>query len=165
MENHLDEHQQSKGIINTTPCDHTIQSAHVISDPSLGHSHAQMAAESNPNDWSEENPPSPSDLLQYLQQICRSPTNGDSESGGAVFANESHGISDTPSPHPNPSLTDLGMLSVAINYYRCFTSGHLPLQKSLSSASYTLSIQPVYPESLNTTPPGSQEFSTFHYQL
>lgn len=74
----------------------------------------------------------------------RNHSSSQSSHNSITSSSSSSSISDTPSYIPNLSRLDLAIFSAAINFYRCFTSCHLPPQKSLASASYTLSVHPVY---------------------
>ncbi|KUJ19300.1 uncharacterized protein LY89DRAFT_667276 [Mollisia scopiformis] len=62
-------------------------------------------------------------------------------------------ISDTPPNVPNPTFHKLQNLIVGLNFYNFYSHDHpyFPLPP-LGATDYTLSIQPIYPQSLNSDP-------------
>jgi hypothetical protein len=73
-------------------------------------------------------------------------------------------ISDTPSTIPNPKVSSLEVLSVGINFYNFFRHDfpYLPLPTIGATNDYTLSIQPIYPQSLN---PAMLSTEYYHHLL
>jgi hypothetical protein len=72
--------------------------------------------------------------------------------------NQGEEDSDTPPSIPNPTHLSLDKLDAAINS----AINYIPLQKSLGSADYNLSIMHVYPESLNTAQPYEHGPKSYH---
>jgi hypothetical protein len=72
-------------------------------------------------------------------------------------------VSNTPSSIPNPPYRDLKELSTYISLATDYVPKNIPLQKCLGSADYTLSVKPVYTESLNQTQPDGPK--PYHYIL
>jgi len=72
-------------------------------------------------------------------------------------------ISDTPSNIPNPTVNKLEDLSIGLNFYNFYPHDYpyLPLL-TLGAPDYTLSILPIYPQSLNSAP-SSQGY--YHHLL
>ncbi len=132
-----------------------------------------MAVE--PWQWSKTNPPTPSDILQVLRNVCSSPIYDLQSSSDQQSPDNSPppttfraSITDTPSRLRNPSLHNLEQLSAAVDLYRCYNSGKLSLHKAIASQSsvpYLLAFHPVYPESLNTSLPGEQAAGSYHSLL
>jgi hypothetical protein len=132
-----------------------------------------MAVE--PWQWSKMNPPTPSDILQVLRNVCSSPiydiqSSSDQQSpdNSPPPASSRASITDTPLHYRNPSLHDLEQLSAAIDLYGCYTSGKLSLHKAITSQNsvpYLLAVHPVYPESLNTSLAGEQAAGSYHSLL
>lgn len=132
-----------------------------------------MAVE--PWQWSKTNPPTPSDILQVLRNVCSSPiydiqSSSDQQSpdNSPPPASSRASITDTPLHYRNPSLHDLEQLSAAIDLYGCYTSGKLSLHKAIASQNsvpYLLAVHPVYPESLNTSLAGEQAAGSYHSLL
>ncbi|KAH8769760.1 hypothetical protein BGZ57DRAFT_856111 [Hyaloscypha finlandica] len=72
-------------------------------------------------------------------------------------------ISDTPSNIPNPTVNKLEDLSIGLNFYNFYPHDYpyLPLL-TLGAPDYTLSILPIYPQSLDSAP-SSQGY--YHHLL